>query len=79
MKSNPAEIACVMKRKLLQYHQEHDLQNVIFTQHLLANITLNDQEVNAVNESTMEQWKCKEWYSQKAGIITASKVKTMPS
>ena len=65
----------ILKEKLLQYHREHDLHKIISAEHLLANISLSDEEVENVNISTVEQWKTKEWYHQKAGIITASKAK----
>jgi hypothetical protein len=65
----------ILKEKLLQYHREHDLHKIISAEHLLANISLSDEEIENVNISTVEQWKTKEWYHQKAGIITASKAK----
>ena len=65
----------ILEEKLLNYHRENNLHGVISAEHLLANISLSDEDVENVNTCTTGQWKSKEWYRHKAGIITASKAK----
>jgi hypothetical protein len=42
---------------------------------LCASLVFTDEEIKKVNDTTLEQWQCKEWYIQKTGFITASKCK----
>ena len=65
----------ILEEKLLNYHRENNLHGVISAEHLLANISLSDEDVENVNTCTTGQWKSKEWYRHKAGTITASKAK----
>ena len=39
---------------------------------VLINLSHSQEEVEQVNESTIEQWKCEAWYKQKEGFITGS-------
>jgi hypothetical protein len=39
---------------------------------VLTNLSHSQEEVDQVNELTIEQWKCDEWYKQKEGFITGS-------
>ena len=65
----------ILEEKLLNYHRENNLHGVISAEHLLANVSLSDEDVENVNTCTTGQWKSKEWYRHKGGIITASKAK----
>ncbi len=65
----------ILKEKLLEYHREHSLHKIISAEHLLTNISLNNEEIENVSACTVQQWKTKEWYLHKGGIITASKAK----
>jgi hypothetical protein len=62
----------ILKEKLLEYHREHSLQKIISAEHLLNNISLNNEEIENISTCTVQQWKTKEWYLHKGGIITAS-------
>ena len=65
----------LLKEKVFQYHQEHNLHKVVSMDNLLANIALTDEEVEKISKSTIDQWKNDEWFRQKVGLITASKAK----
>ncbi|CAB4042103.1 Hypothetical predicted protein, partial [Paramuricea clavata] len=39
---------------------------------VLTNLSHSQEEVDHVNELTIEQWKCDEWYKQKEGFLTGS-------
>ena len=39
---------------------------------VLINLSHSQEEVEQVNESTIERWKCEAWYRQKEGFITDS-------
>ena len=39
---------------------------------VLTNLSHSQDEVDQVNESTIGQWKCEEWYKQKEGFIAGS-------
>ena len=61
----------IMKEKIKQYSKLEVISS--FSNQDQPVITL--EEVNLVNTLTVKQWKCKQWYTQKAGIISASKAK----
>ena len=38
---------------------------------MVSKLAFAKDEITSVNDLTLEQWKCKEWYYQKAGFISA--------
>ena len=62
----------IMKEKIKQYSSKQEVISSFSNQDQPV-ITM--EEINLVNTQTVKQWKCKEWYTQKAGIISASKAK----
>ena len=62
----------IMERKLtacIKGNPEHNSAQIYKTLFFTA------EEIKEVNDATVKQWQCKEWYTQKAGFITASKSK----
>ena len=45
------------------------------TEALVSELAFTKDEKTYVNDQTLKQWKCKEWYLQKAAFITASMCK----
>lgn len=51
------------------------LHKSLIPKDLLAYLNFIDEEINSVNESTMDQWQCEDWYIHKQGFLSASKYK----
>ncbi len=69
---NTAENIGIMKEKLLHYNDKEEVISLIGNE---DETLITSEEINHINTLTMRQWKCQDWYIQKAGVISASKVK----
>ena len=69
---NTAENIGIMKEKLLHYNDKEEVISLIRNE---DETLITSEEINHINTLTMRQWKCQDWYIQKAGVISASKAK----
>ena len=63
----------IMKANLLKWQRRNC--NKFATDMDLSELCLDEGMIGRVETSTVKQWRCKEWYTQQAGFITASKAK----
>lgn len=72
--TNNNELTSILDEKLTTYLTDNS--NFINTPDTLCTtLVFTEEEITRVNDTTLKQWQCKEWYTQKAGFITASKCK----
>jgi hypothetical protein len=62
----------IMKEKLMQYSSKEEVISSFNNQ---GETMITSEEISRINTLTIKQWKCQEWYVQKAGIVSASKAK----
>ncbi|XP_028410221.1 uncharacterized protein LOC114532826, partial [Dendronephthya gigantea] len=62
----------IMKRKIsiCMESNKHATEDLVFQK-----LSFTDKEIDDINQATVKQFQCKEWYCEKAGFISASKVK----
>ena len=65
------ESTSILKQKLAQGIKDHP-EYIHTPQALVSKLAFTKDETTYVNDQTFKQWRCKEWYFQKAGFITAS-------
>jgi hypothetical protein len=69
-----SEPAGIMKQKLTHnIHNKPTDKNDLDA--LCKELIFSEEEITNINDITLNQWQCKEWYGNKAGFITASKCK----
>lgn len=72
--ANNNELTSILDEKLTTYLTDNS--NFINTPDTsCTKLVFTEEEITRVNDTTLKQWQCKEWYTQKAGFITASKCK----
>ena len=64
----------ILQEKLAQGIKDHP-EYIQTPEALVSELAFTNDERTYVNDQTLKQWKCKEWYLQKAGFITASMCK----
>ncbi|CAB4034561.1 Carboxypeptidase D [Paramuricea clavata] len=68
------EATIILQEKLTKHIKDNP--NIVKTPDILfAKLKFTEEEITTVNNITLKEWQCKEWYVQKAGFITASKCK----
>ena len=68
------ESTSLLEQKLTQGIIDHP-EYIHTPESLVSKLVYTKDEITHVNELTLKQWRCKEWYFQKAGFITASMCK----
>ena len=63
----------IMARKVTDLSSVH---KSLAPRELLSILQFTNDEIVSVNELTIHQWQCKEWYMHKQGFLTASKCKS---
>ena len=66
----------IMKEKLMKYQTTQEVMSALDSR---DEAMITSDEISHISNLTLKQWKCKDWYVQKAGIISASKAKRVHS
>lgn len=61
----------ILEQKLAEGIKDHP-KFIHTPEALVSKLAFTKDETTSVNDLTLKQWKCKEWYFQRAGFITAS-------
>lgn len=72
---NQAKDVGIMKNKLHEYSIMGGIQAVVADLDNGSEAFFTQDEVEKINSGTVRQWRCRGWYIQKAGFISASKAK----
>ena len=46
-------------------------------ENFLSSLSFTSEEIEKIDEETVGQWKCKSWFTNKKGFISASKCKSI--
>ena len=70
----------IMKKKLEDLLNENDNDVERVTSDIKnGNLFFTEEEIQYTSSNTLKQWRCKEWFIQKSGFISASKAKRIHS
>ena len=69
-----SESTGILEQKLTKGFKDHP-EYIHTPEVLVSKLAFTKDETTQVNDLTLKQWRCKEWYFQKAGFITASMFK----
>ena len=64
----------IMEKKMIQHLESNNQANV---ESFLDSLQFSDEEIENVASVTKKQFQCRQWYTHKRGLITASKAKNV--